>query len=365
MKFNQLPAVPQYDNLSILIERLKSELIARATGKEHDNAEYQRIRKLILTNAKLEKLAPAFLKSYATLDSFWEWIKEKASKYEERKVIIKEGLHPLIDVLEFENGPSALEFGKSYQEIDIIGDGGFGVVYKFEHKLLKMPFAVKVFSPSFYEGGTDQKEQERFFQESRMLFDMHHPNIIRVYDAGLMGNRPFIRMEFFPGLNLYKFIEQHGLFTEADALTAMKHITSAIKHAHDRGILHRDLKPSNIMATRPNDFRVIDFGLGIYIENELHSRLTTVGTQTIGGLYNAPELVADPRLIDKRSDIYSLGALWYTMLSGLPPAGSGFINTLGVMGISDKTIAAIAKCMTPLESRYPDCKDLLDDLQAL
>src|SRR5690606_1310738 len=109
------------------------------------------------------------------------------------------------------------------------------------------------------------------------------------------------------------------------SIIAMQSITSAISHAHENGVIHRDLKPSIIMASKPNQFRVIDFGLGIFIENELHSRFTKTGSQTISGYYNAPELVANPKLIDKRSDIYSIGAIWYTLLCNQPPAGSNFM----------------------------------------
>jgi serine/threonine protein kinase len=228
-----------------------------------------------------------------------------------------------------------------------------------------MPFAVKVFAPAFYDGGTDQRELERFFQESRILFKLNHPNIIRIYDAGLIGNRPFIRMEYFDGKNLNEVLTEFGIQSEEKSIVVLKHIVSAIAHAHENGIIHRDLKPSNIMAAKPNQFRVIDFGLGIFIENELHSRLTKTGAQTISGYYNAPELVANPKLIDKRSDIYSLGAIWYTLLTGQPPAGSDFMSILRPLGISEKTIAVIKKCLNPLEKRYVDCKELLADLEIL
>jgi len=166
-----------------------------------------------------------------------------------------------------------------------------------------MDFAVKIFAPAFYQGG--EKELERFFQEAKMLFALDHPSIIKVYDAGLLGSRPFIRMEYFNGRNLNEILIEHGVLTPQEALVMMKNLASAISHAHSKGIIHRDLKPSNVMAAAPNQFRVIDFGLGLLVENELHTRFTKTGEGTISGYYFAPELVENPKLVDRRSDIYS------------------------------------------------------------
>lgn len=365
MTNNALPKVLSDDDLLILLETFKNGLVSHATGGGYDEEEYQRTRKIILANPELEKLIPKFLKTCRTTGDFWQWIKSSSPTYDGRRQILADELNPMLDAIEYESGEGALEFNKNYEEKRIIGTGGFGVVYEYEHRLLKMPFAVKIFAPAFYEGATEHKELERFFQESRILFKLNHPNIIRIYDAGLIGKRPFIRMEYFDGKNLNEIITEFGSQTEEKSIVAMKHITSAIAHAHANGIIHRDLKPSNIMAAKPNQFRVIDFGLGIFIENELHSRLTKTGVQTISGYYNAPELVANPKLIDKRSDIYSLGAIWYTLLTGQPPAGSDFMSTLSALGISDKSITVIRKCLSPLATRYADCDELLSDLYSL
>jgi serine/threonine-protein kinase len=359
MNANQLPQVPEEDDLLTLLEQFKNGLVARATGKEYEDTEYQRIRRLILANPKLINLVPQFLKSCRTTGDFWQWIKNESSTYDGRRQILSDEINPMLDAVEYESGEGALEFSKNYEEKEIIGTGGFGVVYKYEHRLLQLPFAVKIFAPAFYEGASEQRELERFFQESRILFKLNHPNIIRIYDAGLIGKRPFIRMEYFDGKNLNEILQKFGTQSDENAATAMKHITSAIDYAHDNGIIHRDLKPSNIMAAKPAQFRVIDFGLGIFIENELHSRLTKTGSQTISGYYNAPELVENPKLIDKRSDIYSLGAIWFTLLTGQPPAGSDFMSTLEPLGISEKTIHIIKTCLNPLQARYGGCKELL------
>jgi eukaryotic-like serine/threonine-protein kinase len=366
MKIEELDNMPEVDDIVIQVEQFKMALISRATGNGGlEGTEYVKSRKLVLGIPRIENVLPKFLKLCRTVDEFWAWIKDESSTYAERRVIISEAMNPILEIIEYENGDGTLEFKKAYDERQIIGNGGFGLVYLYEHKLLKMPFAVKIFAPSFYQGG--EKEIERFFQEARMLFKFNHPSIIKVYDAGLMNKRPFIRMEYFKGKNLNQILIDHGVINPIKALDMMEHLVDAIRHAHeDIGIIHRDLKPSNIMAAPPNQFRVIDFGLSIFIENDLHSRLTKTGEGTISGYYNAPELVKNPRLIDKRSDIYSLGAIWFTMLTGQPPAGTSLREQLDeVINVNQEYSNCISDCLTSLETRITDCNILLERIKKL
>jgi eukaryotic-like serine/threonine-protein kinase len=365
MKIQELNNIPEEDDIVLQIEHFKMGLISRATGGEFEQKEYSRLRKIVLGIPGVKKITPRFLKLCRTTDEYWGWIKGEAPTYAERRLIISEALNPILEIVEYEIGEGSLEFKKNYEEKEIIGNGGFGLVYLFEHKLLKLPFAVKIFAPAFYEGG--EKELERFFQEARMLFQLNHPSIIKVYDAGLIGQRPFIRMEYFKGRNLNEILNDFERLTLQRALVMMESIVSGMKYAHEEvGIIHRDLKPSNIMATPPNQFRIIDFGLGIFIENELHSRLTKTGEATISGYYNAPELVKNPKLIDKRSDIYSLGAIWFTMITGQPPAGTSIIESMKeIEGIGDDYMSCIAGCLTNLNMRTPNCETLLKQIEEL
>jgi|SRR5690625_1157021 len=365
MKVEEFDDIPDQDDLAIQIEQFKMGVISRATGGEFENDDYKRIRKIILGNSETEKLAPRFLKICRTADDFWGWIKGEAQTYAERREIINQAINPILDYVEYEASEGALEFKKNFSEKGVIGNGGFGQVYLYEHKLLKLPFAVKIFAPAFYEGGDG--ELERFFQEAKMLFKLNHPSIIRIHDAGLLGKRPFIRMEYFEGRNLNQILSEFGVINPGKALVFMKSIVSGMLHAHENsGIIHRDLKPSNIMAAVPGQFRIVDFGMGIFVENELHSRLTKTGEITVSGYYTAPELLRDPKLIDKRSDIYSLGALWYTMISGDPPAGSSVLSRLNTIeGISDDYKKCIINCLQDLDSRYPSCVELMDDMNKL
>ncbi|MEI9921400.1 MAG: serine/threonine-protein kinase [Bacteroidota bacterium] len=341
------------------MNNLRWDLSPERTGSS-DFKEYERLRKVILSLPSIEKLVPRFVKVCRTHDEFWTWIKNEAPDYAGRRAIITEAINPILEVVEYEQDNDALEFQRNYEEKELIGKGGFGMVYRFEHKLLKLPFAVKIFAPAFYKAGEDSKELERFFQESRMLFALEHPNIIKIYDAGIIGKRPFIRMEYFDGLNLNELLSRHGRINPIKAATMMKAMVSAMEHAHKRGIVHRDLKPSNVMAAPVEKFRIIDFGMGIFVENELYSRLTKTGEGTVSGYYTAPELLENPKMVDPRSDIYSLGALWFTALTGRPPAGTSFIDQLkDIDGLPGTHIETIRSCLSDLSSRTKSCTELL------
>lgn len=365
MNSTELPEVPAADDIVLQLEYFKMGLISKATGGDFENSEYSRLRKLVLAIPETEALIPKFLRICRTVDEFWGFMKGQSPTYAERRIFISEALNPILELVEYEVGEGALEFKKNYKEIKVIGNGGFGLVYLYEHRLLNLEFAVKIFAPAFHEGG--EKELERFFQEARMLFQLNHPAIIRIYDAGLIGKRPFIRMEYFDGLNLNQVLSNHGTLSPDKALTMIDNIVDGLNYAHEQvGIIHRDLKPSNIMVSRPNKFKIIDFGLSIFIENELYSRITKTGENVISGYYNAPELVKNPKLIDKRSDIYSIGAIWFTMLTGQPPAGTTIVEDLKALTELDIAyINCIAKCLASIENRFRNCAELLIEIRKL
>ena len=212
-------------------------------------------------------------------------------------------------------------------DAELIGQGGFGLVYKVKHKYLEQFFAIKIFRQHPFSTGIHDKE--RFFKEANILFNLSHPAIIRIYDIGLYNDKPFIKMEYFQGKNLNEILVRYGRIKYDKALRLVKTIADALSYAVEKlGVVHRDLKPSNVMAAIPERFKVIDFGLGIYIEDELRTRLTQTGETVASSAYTAPELQANPQLINCACDIYSLGAIWYECLLGRVPQGTGIEEAL-------------------------------------
>jgi predicted Ser/Thr protein kinase len=181
---------------------------------------------------------------------------------------------------------------------ELLGSGGFGSVYRVYDPRLQLNFAVKVFDPSRFVT-PNEKARERFLREAGLLFRLQHEHLIRIYDAGeLLDGQPFIKMEYFAGSDLQKAAANRPI-PENEALRLTLRLASALAHAHTRGIVHRDLKPSNVLVSHArDDLRLIDFGLGILVEEAVErSRLTTSSLQ-FGNAFAAPELLDDPKQRD-------------------------------------------------------------------
>lgn len=359
-----LPDPIAKNDLYGMLETLKSCLMDKAVGGTGTlaTAEYAHIRRVLLEHPRVQDRLPPFIKKYRTIDEFWTYIKAAHKTYAERRTFLAEQFNPLLDHLESNN----LDAMASFDAGPVIGQGGFGVVYKRKHKLLDKYFAFKVFAPAFESPQDSDNAIARFFQEARILFDLRSPYIISIYDVGMENKRPFIQMEFFDGINLDEAIRQYGTINYQKALQIIKCVVLAIRDAHEKGILHRDLKPSNIMIKPGQQLRVIDFGLGVYVENYLTSRITKTGHGVAGGVYTAPELLQDPKIKDFRCDIYSIGAIWYYLLTGRPPAGADIRETLDrIQQIPSDHRDAVIQCLLGCEKRLSNCSRLLSLLEQL
>jgi serine/threonine protein kinase len=354
-----LPPPPADDDLVDVLERLKVGLVSHATGGSMPDDEYKKLRSIVLSHSTLADRVPRFLKSCRSTSDFWNFIKAEYGSYAERRTFLAEQLNPLMDNLE----SAEAVVGQAYERIDIVGEGGFGQVIKYHHKLLDMDFAFKVFAPAFSVGG--EGHLERFFREARILFKLNHQSIVKVYDIGMLGRRPFIRMEFFDGQPLLNILKTHGRIPPNRALWLIRGIADALRHAHEEvQVVHRDIKPSNILV-RKGDLRVIDFGLGVFIERDLVSRITKTGHGVVGGHYTAPELSTDPKLLDPRSDIYSLGAVWYEMLLGRPPGAMGSAEKMIASGVPVAHAAILADCLADFDHRTSTMSVLLGRIDGL
>ena len=195
-----------------------------------------------------------------------------------------------------------------------IGRGGMGVVYKGRQISLNRPVAIKML-PSREE--VVRADHPRLADEARILARLLHPNIVQVIDVGESGGKPFIVMEFVPGGNLAQRINGTPL-DPAVAAQLVELLAQAVHHVHEADVLHRDLKPANVLMTADGQPKVTDFGLAKRLDPEL--------TGTISGMlkgtpvYMAPEQAAGKsRAIDRRTDVYGLGAILYEALTGRPP----------------------------------------------
>src|SRR5687768_12085304 len=204
--------------------------------------------------------------------------------------------------------------------LECLGRGGMGVVYKARQKSLGRLVALKLLAP---ERVDDPRFAERFAREARALAALNHQNIVTVHDFGQAGGFYFLLMEFVDGVNLRQLLRTR-MFTPEEALAIVPPLCDALQFAHERGIVHRDIKPENILLDKAGRVKVADFGIAKMLgtgdghADEAPSREQTTQAMGTPG-YIAPEQKADPQRADSRADIYSLGVVFYEMLTGELP----------------------------------------------
>jgi serine/threonine protein kinase len=241
-----------------------------------------------------------------------------------------------------------------------IGVGGYGVVYEADLTEINHKVAVKVLDPSPFQGSTSL---ERFIQEAKILLTLKHPHIISIYGLGIHEGKPFIMMELFNGFDLYRASEK-GRPTPAQVLPFIRMSAMALGYAHSKSIVHRDLKPNNLMTLK-GDARVIDFGIGKIVDPE-GERFTKDGGTPIGNSFTAPELLDNPRLIDPKCDIYSLGACWFWTLTGQAPNGRNWESALtSIDGMSPEYSSVLFKALDRPEKRFGSMDELVQEVRLL
>ncbi len=237
--------------------------------------------------------------------------------------------------------PALEEIARLFPQLEIlgfVGQGGMGAVYRARQRELDRVVALKILPPDI---GRDAAFAERFTREARAMAKLNHPGIVTLYEFGRADGLFFFLMEFVEGVNLDQLLEGSHL-SSREALALVPQICDALQYAHDQGIVHRDIKPQNILVDRRGRVKVADFGLAKIVGQAsslsrvsssaqesgktetgatpvLQENLTEAGKVMGTPQYMAPEQREHPTEVDHRADIYSLGVVFYQMLTGELP----------------------------------------------
>jgi TPR repeat protein/tRNA A-37 threonylcarbamoyl transferase component Bud32 len=217
--------------------------------------------------------------------------------------------------------PPVDEIARHFPQLEILeslGRGGMGVVYKARQPRLNRFVALKILAR---EKEKDQRFADRFTREAQALARLNHPNIVTVYDFGETDGLYYLVMEFVDGMNLRQLLQTRKLAPE-EALTIVPPICEALQYAHQLGIVHRDIKPENILMDKQGRVKIADYGIAKLVRADGRVESLT-GEQGVVGTphYMAPEQVERPSIVDHRADIFSLGVVFYEMLTGELPLG--------------------------------------------
>ena len=252
--------------------------------------------------------------------------------------------------------------------LECLGRGGMGVVYKARQKALNRLVALKLLAP---ERVHDARFAERFSREAQALASLNHPNIVTIHDFGQAGGFYFLLMEYVDGANLRQLLRERK-FSPEEALAIVPPLCDALQFAHDRGIVHRDIKPENLLLDKTGRVKIADFGiakmLGLAAEGQPAAPAPgQTATQAALGTpgYSAPEQVATPQRVDSRADIYSLGVVFYEMLTGElpgkpiePPSKKVHID----VRLDDVVLRALEK---EPERRYQQASQIKTDVETI
>jgi tRNA A-37 threonylcarbamoyl transferase component Bud32 len=233
--------------------------------------------------------------------------------------------------------------------LEMIGQGGMGSVFKVRQPKLDRFAALKLLPQKL---ASDPAFAARFEREARLLAKLNHPNIVAVYDYGLSGDFFYLLMEFVDGVNLRQAMRA-GRFEPRQALGIVPKICEALQYAHDEGVLHRDIKPENILLDAKGRVKLVDFGIAkLTAEADVghgnspitDAAFTQAGFQLGTPSYMAPEQRDHPADVDHRADIYSLGVVFYELLTGELPSG-GVIRPSEKSGADPRVDAIVQQAL--------------------
>lgn len=255
--------------------------------------------------------------------------------------------------------------------IEEIGAGGMAVVYKAIQEPLGRTVAVKALKSAM---ATDKQFSARFMREAHFMASMQHENILHVYDFLFFGGTCFIILEYVEGIDLYDLLEKcQRLPVEVASIIALQ-TARALDHAHFRGIIHRDIKPANIMISKSGTVKLMDFGIA---RDDSLQDLTETGAGLGTPSYMSPEQIVGEKL-DFRTDVFSLGIVFYQMLTGRKPFLEDDLRSVMHKirlerytsprklnpAVPRSLERILARCMEKLpHNRYPSMQALIHDLE--
>ncbi len=216
----------------------------------------------------------------------------------------------VLGIVEPEGTRSQIE---GYRLVQMIGRGAMGTVYKAIHMGLHRVVAIKILRRDL---AADKTQVERLKREAKLLADLDHPNIVRAFDAGESNGFPYLVMEYVEGETLRERIASKGPMSNEEALRITRALADALEKARRMGVVHRDVKPGNVLMSTSGTPKLMDLGLA---KGPLDLGLTQHGATVGTPQFISPEQAQDPRKADTRSDIYSLGASLYAMMTKRPP----------------------------------------------
>ncbi|MHC4692003.1 MAG: protein kinase domain-containing protein, partial [Planctomycetota bacterium] len=262
--------------------------------------------------------------------------------------------------------PEPAELAKKFPQLEIIellGQGGMGAVYKARQKQLDRLVALKILPP---EVGRDPAFAERFTREARSMAKLSHQHIVTLYEFGHTEDGIYyFLMEFVDGTDL-RHVIQTGELGADEALAIVPQVCEALQYAHEEGIVHRDIKPENILLDTRGRVKIADFGLARLLDRPTTALTLTQAGQRMGTPhYMAPEQIEGAHEVDHRADIYSLGVVFYEMLTGQLPIGQ-FARPSQKVQVDVRLDKVVLKSLAhEPERRYQHASEVKTDVETI
>ncbi len=304
---------PNYHSAILFISKIflasgKLELVLSTLSKylENKQVSLETIDHFYVLALALQKMG-----EYEKGIEIYKQIQAVNFNYKDTQKLIEEASKRMSERKQLELINSSNKENMRYRIIEKIGEGGMGQVYKAEDKVLKRIVAIKVLKKNSF---SDKKAENKFYSEAQLAAKMNHPNIVTVYDVGIMKDQPFISMEYIEGDNFITLLKKRKRFSFGQIYFVAKYLFKALEYAHKKGIIHRDIKPQNIMLTKDKQIKIMDFGLAVIKDEFSTDENIIAGTPT----YMSPEQLEGGK-IENSTDIYSAGITLFHLTAGYPP----------------------------------------------